>query len=89
MPILLNEQVAGLIEVWQSPDRPLNAVPGFLQYMSLMAELGTRYQRNQMLGQMAGQQQVWTQLEAFSRQIHGSLNPHRSVATSSPTRAAA
>jgi hypothetical protein len=28
-----------------------------------------------MLGQMAGQQQLWTQLEAFSRQIHGSLNP--------------
>jgi hypothetical protein len=24
---------------------------------------------------MAGQQQLWTQLEAFSRQVHGSLNP--------------
>jgi len=75
VPILLNDQVAGLIEVWQSPGRPMNAVPGFLQYMTLMAELGTRYQRNQMLGQMAGQQQVWTQLEDFSRKVHGSLNP--------------
>ncbi len=75
VPILLNDQVAGLIEVWQSPGRPMNAVPGFLQYMNLMAELGTRYQRNQMLGQMAGQQQVWTQLEDFSRKVHGSLNP--------------
>jgi hypothetical protein len=75
VPILLNEQVAGLIEVWQSPGRPLNAVAGFLRYMGLMADLGARYQRNQMLGQMAGQQQLWTQLEAFSRQVHGSLNP--------------
>jgi hypothetical protein len=75
VPILLNEQVAGLIEVWQSPGRPLNAIPGFLRYMGLMADLGSRYQRNQMLGQMAGQQQLWTQLEAFSRQVHGSLNP--------------
>lgn len=75
VPILLNEQVAGLIEVWQSPGRPLNAIPGFLRYMGLMADLGARYQRNQMLGQMAGQQQLWTQLEAFSRQVHGSLNP--------------
>jgi hypothetical protein len=75
VPILLNDQVAGLLEVWQNPGRPMNAVPGFLQYMSLMAELGTRYQRNQMLGQMAGQQQVWTQLEDFSRKVHGSLNP--------------
>jgi hypothetical protein len=75
VPIRLNEQVAGLIEVWQSPGRPLNAVGGFLRYMGLMADLGARYQRNQMLGQMAGQQQLWTQLESFSRQIHGSLNP--------------
>jgi hypothetical protein len=75
VPILLNEQVAGLIEIWQSPGRPLNAVGGFLRYMGLMADLGARYQRNQMLGQMAGQQQLWTQLEAFSRQVHGSLHP--------------
>jgi hypothetical protein len=75
VPILLNDQVVGLVEVWQSPNRPMNAVPGFLQYMSLMAELGTRYQRNQMLGQMAGQQQVWTQLEDFSRRVHSTLNP--------------
>jgi hypothetical protein len=75
VPVLLNGQVSGLLEVWQSPHRPLNAVPGFLQYMHMMGDLVARYQRNQMLGQMTGQQQLWTQLEAFARQIHGSLNP--------------
>jgi hypothetical protein len=75
VPIKLNDTVGGLIEIWQSPNRPLNAVPGFLQYMDLMAGLCTRYQRHQMLGQMTGQQQVWTQLEAFTRNIHASLNP--------------
>jgi hypothetical protein len=75
VPIVQNDQVAGLIEVWQNPTRPASAVPGFLQYMGLMANLASRYQRHQMLGQMVGQQQLWTQLEAFSRQIHGSLNP--------------
>src|SRR5262249_54475326 len=75
VPILLNNEVAGLIEVWQAPNRPLNAVPGFLQFMSLMADLATRYQRNQMIGQLSGQQQLWTQVEAFARQIHGSLVP--------------
>lgn len=75
VPIMLNEQVAGLIEVWQAPNRPLNAVPGFLQFMGLMADLATRYLRNQMIGQMTGQQQLWTQLETFARHIHGSLNP--------------
>jgi hypothetical protein len=75
VPIMLNDQAHGMIEVMQGPTRPRSAVPGFLQFMKLMAELATRYQRNQMLGQMTGQQQLWTQLEAFARQIHGSLNP--------------
>jgi hypothetical protein len=75
VPILMGDQVAGLIEVWQAANRPAQAVPGWLQFMGLMAELGARYQRNQMVGQMAGQQQLWVQLEAFARQIHSSLSP--------------
>lgn len=75
VPVMVNDQVGGLLEVWQGAARPLNAIPGFLQFMGLMAELITRFVRNQMLGQMTGQQQLWTQLEAFARQVHGSLNP--------------
>ena len=74
VPIMQNEQVVGLIEVFQGANRPAGAVPGFLQYMGLMADLAGRYQRNQLVGQLVGQQQVWTQLEAFARLIHGSLN---------------
>jgi hypothetical protein len=75
VPIHFNNQVHGLIEVWQSPDRPLNAVPGFLQFMVTMADLSARFIRNQTMGQLAGQQQLWIQLEAFARQVHASLNP--------------
>jgi hypothetical protein len=75
VPIQVGDQVAGLIEIWQAPNRPLAAVPGFLQYMALMADLAVRYQRNQIVGQLTGQQQLWVQLEGFARQIHGSLNP--------------
>ncbi|MGH7225732.1 MAG: hypothetical protein ACRELF_21140, partial [Gemmataceae bacterium] len=74
-PIIVNQQVAGLLEVWQHANRPAQAVTGYLQYMTYMAELSSRYQRNQIMGQLSGQQQVWTQLEAFSRQVHGSLHP--------------
>src|SRR4051794_39976606 len=74
VPIMQNEQVVGLIEVFQGANRPAGAVPGFLQYMGLMADLAGRYQRNQLVGQLVGQQQVWTALEAFARTIHGSLN---------------
>jgi hypothetical protein len=75
VPVLLNNEVSAFIEVFQARDRPLNAIPGFLQFMGTMADLAARYSRNQLMGQMAGQQQVWTQLEAFSRLIHGSLKP--------------
>jgi hypothetical protein len=75
VPIIQNEQIVGLLEVFQNASRPLNAVQGFLQYMGLMADLCARYLRNQRMTQLAGQQQLWTQLEAFARQIHGSLNP--------------
>ena len=75
VPILLDEKMVGLIEVFQATNRPLNAITGFLQYMGLMADLATRFQRHQKVIQLTGQQALWAQLEAFSRQIHGSLNP--------------
>lgn len=75
VPVVVDNQVAGLLEVWHNPDRHPNAIPGFLQFMSRMAELATRYARNLMLRQMVGQQQLWVQLEGFARDCHGSLNP--------------
>jgi hypothetical protein len=75
VPIQVENQVDGLLEVWQDPNRNPAAVNGFLQFMVEMAQLGSRYLRNRMMRQMAGQQSLWTQLESFSRQIHTSLNP--------------
>jgi hypothetical protein len=74
-PILVDKQVAGLVEVWQDADRNPAAQQGFLQFIARMAELASAYTRNHQLRQMVGQQTLWTQLEAFARQIHGSLNP--------------
>jgi hypothetical protein len=74
-PIMVDKQVAGLVEVWQDPRRGPDAQRGFLQFLIRMAALAAGYTRNHQLRQMVGQQQVWTQLEAFARQIHNSLNP--------------
>jgi hypothetical protein len=73
-PILVDKQVAGLVEVWQDPNRGPDAQRGFLQFMIKMAALAANYTRNHQLRQMSSQQQVWTQLEAFARQIHASLH---------------
>jgi hypothetical protein len=74
-PILVEKQVAGLVEIWQDPMRGPDAQRGFLQFLVRMASLASGYTRNHQLRNMVGQQQVWTQLEAFARQVHGSLNP--------------
>ena len=74
-PILIETQVAGLVEVWQDPDRPPTALRGFLQFVTDMAEIASRFLRNTQLRQMHGQQQLWTQLEAYSRLIHNSMAP--------------
>jgi hypothetical protein len=74
-PIVIDKHVAGLVEVLQYADRSPAAMNGFLQFVARMAGLAGRYQRNQQLRQMAGQQRVWTQLETFARQVHGSLSP--------------
>jgi len=75
VPIVHEGQVEGLIEVWQNPNRPSNTFSGFLHYIGLMAELCGRYLRHQRMTHLASQQQLWTQLEVFTRQIHSSLNP--------------
>ncbi|MCI0380467.1 MAG: hypothetical protein L0215_23015 [Gemmataceae bacterium] len=74
-PILYDKQVAGVVEIWQDPRRHAEAQRGFLQFIIRMAGLAAGYTRNHQLRQMVGQQQVWVQLEAFAKQIHGSLNP--------------
>jgi hypothetical protein len=76
VPVMIDSQiVAGLIEVWQAPGRNPNAVQGFLQFLTRMAHLAALYMKNHKLRHIVGQQQVWTQLEAFTKQVHGSLRP--------------
>jgi hypothetical protein len=43
--------------------------------MIQVSALATVYTRNHRLRQMVGQEKLWTQLEAFTRQIHATLNP--------------
>lgn len=74
-PMLVDKQVAGLVEVWQDADRNPEAQRGFLNFLTRMAELASSYTRNHQLRHITGQQQLWTQLENFARQIHNSLNP--------------
>ena len=74
-PIMVEKQIEGIVEIWQDPNRGPDAQRGFLQFLIRMSGLASAYTRNFQLRQMVGQQAVWTQLEAFARQVHNSLNP--------------
>jgi hypothetical protein len=74
-PIIYDKQIVGIVEIWQDPNRGADAQRGFLQFMMRMAGLASNYTRNHQLRQMVGQQQIWIQLEAFARLVHGTLNP--------------
>jgi hypothetical protein len=43
VPIQVDNQVAGLLEVWQAPDRHPSAIPGYLQFMLRMGSLACGY----------------------------------------------
>lgn len=47
-PILVDEQVRGVVEVWAGSERNTEAVPGFLSFLTRMAELAGRYVRRRL-----------------------------------------
>jgi hypothetical protein len=75
VPIVVEQTVTGLVEIWQTPGRNPQAIPGFLQFLARLAHFASLYMKNRQLRTIVGQQQLWTQLEAFARQVHNSLNP--------------
>jgi hypothetical protein len=72
-PILTEDnQTLGLVEIFQKPNmHPQDLVTYTIQ----VAGYASNYLRNTSNRKVAGQEQVWTQLETYSRQVHSSLNP--------------
>jgi hypothetical protein len=71
-PITFDNAVVGLIEVWLNPG---TQGAWALQLLVRLAELASLYVHKLRLREMIQQQQLWTELESFARQAHGSLDP--------------
>ncbi|MCX7702066.1 MAG: hypothetical protein N2039_14410, partial [Gemmataceae bacterium] len=75
-PILLDEKTpVGLVEVWQEPRWDARVKRLHLNYLVQMAGYASNYVKNQQGRQAASHEQLWTQLEALSCQMHSSLDP--------------
>ena len=75
VPVLVEGKTVHLIEVWTDltylPEQQYRMV----QMVVVLAGLASTFVRNRRIRQLAGQQEIWTQLEAFTRLIHSSLKP--------------
>ena len=74
-PVIQDEKTAvGLVEVWQDPRWDARAKRVHLQYLIQMAGYASTYFRTQQGRQTVNLEQFWTQLEAFSCQLHSTLD---------------
>jgi hypothetical protein len=73
-PMKVDQEITGVLEIWQRPNYLPQAVPGFMQFLTAMAELASVYYRNRQRRRMMGQEQLWQQIEAFDLQVQASLN---------------
>ncbi|MCE9533934.1 MAG: hypothetical protein K8T89_22840 [Planctomycetes bacterium] len=75
-PILSDQgDTYGLFEVWLESGGDPKLRTAHINFVNHMAGYATNYLRNNTALRNSTQEQIFTQLEAFSRQIHASLNP--------------
>jgi hypothetical protein len=72
-PVLVEKQVAGVLEVWQEAPTSPDVPAAWGQFVGGMARVAGLHARNHRLQTLAGQQQLWTKLEGFCQRIHDSL----------------
>jgi hypothetical protein len=74
VPVLVELEVAAVLEVWLGADRAAPAIPGAVQFLVRMADQASVFlHRHQE--QRCAPQQLWDQLDGFAQRAHASLDP--------------
>lgn len=72
--IEVDQQVRGLVEVFQPTGGGAAALRGYSRFLVSMCELASDFLRNRELRLFQDRQSMWSQLEAFIAGVHGSLD---------------
>ena len=67
-------ETIGLIEILQRTDTSLTTQKGYLRFLEQMTGLASDYYKNRQLRNFGDRQNLWAQLEEFTKTIHKSLN---------------
>jgi len=80
-PIRVNQEVLGLIEVFQRANVGPGTQAGNLRFVAQVAELAAKFIAYSRLRNFAHQQSMWQQLEHFIRAVHQGLDTKQTVYT--------
>lgn len=73
--ITTDKQPLGILEIFQEATHDPRMYPTFLNYTFQMAGYASQYHQYSNVRAAAGIEKTYSQVEAFARHIHGSLNP--------------
>jgi len=73
-PMGHDNQVEGLLEIFQRADTQPATQRGYLQFVKQMCELASEWFKNRKLRDLGDRSSLWAQADLFSRQVHESLN---------------
>ncbi|MFN6111497.1 MAG: efflux RND transporter periplasmic adaptor subunit [Planctomycetota bacterium] len=74
-PLRIDQQLVGLVEIFQRPGGGPATQRGYLRFLAQMADLASDFLKSRRLEEFSAQQQLWTELQQFSEAVHASLDP--------------
>jgi GAF domain-containing protein len=73
-PLGADNQVEGLIEIFQRADTNPQTQKGYLQFLKQMCDLSAEWFKNRKLRHFSDRHTLWAQADQFSRAVHQSLD---------------
>lgn len=80
-PLKIEQKVHGIVEVFQRPGGRPETQRGYLKFLLQMGDLAGDYLKSRQLRQYTDREQLWGQLENFTRAAHTSLDPRDAAYT--------
>ncbi len=80
-PLKSDQEVQGIVEVFQRPDTAISVQQGYLRFLLQMCDLAGDYLKTRSLRHFTDRQTLWAQLEQFTRLVHRSLDPRSTAYT--------
>jgi multidrug efflux pump subunit AcrA (membrane-fusion protein) len=73
-PLRSDNQVEGLVEIFQRPDAQPVTQRGYLKFVVQMCELASEWLKTRKLRQISDRHSLWAQADHFARMVHENLD---------------